>query len=599
MKTSKIISTLLTVVILLTSLTVFTSAAASFTPSITGTSSATAGSTVTYTYYVQGENMAAFQGSITYNTSQLEYVADSAKTAFTATGYWMLNANPRTGEIVFTLEDVTQTSTLSGKTALFTVQFKIKSGVAAGTNIAVKATELGGTVKDDSAAGGYADAKMTSTTVSCTTTVAKVKDKNPNLKSLVVKTSAGANVSLSSAFSAGVTTYTANVAYSVSKVTITATAEMSTTKVTISPTPSSTTLTAGKETSFSIKCTAEDGTAKTYTVKIKRAEDPNKKSNDATLKALTVTGATISPKFAKTTYKYTATVPYETSSISVAASANDSAAKVTGTGSKSLQVGSNTISVACTAEDGTKLTYTITVTRKNKAAVTTPPSVTTTAPTVTQPPVTTTVDTTTLPDTGTTTPIETEIPGMTILGEGVSAVLQIGAAPEGATVAATKVSEGAVYESVQNTFGQTAFELFDISVASGGFEILPEGTVKITLPMPEGMSEDTVCVYDADTMDKLDTVVSGDNITFIADSTGEFVIAAEPVAVEATVDSGETKTPVEDTDDITTSPDGDDDKLFSGKNIIIFAVAGILLLAAGAGIMYGVMILIKKKQDNY
>jgi len=111
---------------------------------------------------------------------------------------------------------------------------------------------------------------------------------------------------------------------------------------------------------------------------------PSTSSNNAYLKSLSVSGYSIQPGFSKGTTNYTLTVPNATSSVTVNAGVEDSKASVTGTGKKSLKVGDNTIKVVVTAQDGTKKTYTITVTRKgtssNSSTTTTKPSGSTSKP---------------------------------------------------------------------------------------------------------------------------------------------------------------------------------------------------------------------------
>lgn len=95
--------------------------------------------------------------------------------------------------------------------------------------------------------------------------------------------------------------------------------------------------------------------------------------SDVSLKSLTVTAGTLDPLFSPQTTTYSVSVPNATSSISIAASANDTNASVKVNGSQliagattppiTLNVGTKTIPVLVTAQDGTTLTYTITVTR--------------------------------------------------------------------------------------------------------------------------------------------------------------------------------------------------------------------------------------------
>lgn len=88
-----------------------------------------------------------------------------------------------------------------------------------------------------------------------------------------------------------------------------------------------------------------------------------KKSSNARLKNLGIRPHDFSGFKASTT-TYNVTVPADTESVEVYATAQDSAARVSGTGTKKLEMGKNTLEVVVTAEDGTKQTYTINVTRQ-------------------------------------------------------------------------------------------------------------------------------------------------------------------------------------------------------------------------------------------
>lgn len=90
-----------------------------------------------------------------------------------------------------------------------------------------------------------------------------------------------------------------------------------------------------------------------------------KKSNNAKLKNLGIRPHDFSG-FKSGTTSYDVTVPGDTESVEVYATAQDSNAKISGTGTKKLEVGKNTLSVIVTAEDGTKQTYTINVTRQEE-----------------------------------------------------------------------------------------------------------------------------------------------------------------------------------------------------------------------------------------
>ena len=88
----------------------------------------------------------------------------------------------------------------------------------------------------------------------------------------------------------------------------------------------------------------------------------NKKSSNANLSNLGIRPNDFSGFKAGTT-SYDVTVPADTDTIEIYATAQDSNAKISGTGSKKLEAGKNTFSVVVTAEDGTKKTYTINITK--------------------------------------------------------------------------------------------------------------------------------------------------------------------------------------------------------------------------------------------
>ena len=120
--------------------------------------------------------------------------------------------------------------------------------------------------------------------------------------------------------------------------------------------------------------TAEAGNTETYTLKIKRrtAEEEAQSASDATLKNLG-----INPKeydfsgFKKDQTEYSAEVPNEIKTVEIYAEATDSKAQVTGTGEIELNEGANEVKVEVVAQDGTKKTYTITITRKASEVATT------------------------------------------------------------------------------------------------------------------------------------------------------------------------------------------------------------------------------------
>lgn len=94
-------------------------------------------------------------------------------------------------------------------------------------------------------------------------------------------------------------------------------------------------------------------------------QNNNKKSNNANLSNLGIRPNDFSGFKAGTT-TYNVTVPENIETIEVYAKAQDPKSKISGTGKRKLQKGKNTASVTVTAEDGTKKTYTINITRKEQ-----------------------------------------------------------------------------------------------------------------------------------------------------------------------------------------------------------------------------------------
>lgn len=90
------------------------------------------------------------------------------------------------------------------------------------------------------------------------------------------------------------------------------------------------------------------------------------KSSINYLKSLEIEGKKISPKFNKETSEYSVELEAGTTSINVKATAEHNKSKVTGTGTINVSEGVNNIKVVVTAENGSKRTYTISATVKEK-----------------------------------------------------------------------------------------------------------------------------------------------------------------------------------------------------------------------------------------
>ena len=183
-------------------------------------------------------------------------------------------------------------------------------------------------------------------------------------------------VTLSPAFSSGTVAYTASVGHAVTETTVTATARDENASVEVTPedaddqTLGDQVALAVGETTVAIEVIAEDGeTTRTYMVTVARAG-----SADASLRWLSLSGATVSPAFSSGTVAYTASVGHAVTETTVTATARDENARVEVTpedaddqtlgDQMALAVGETTVAIEVTAQDGkTTQSYTVTVTR--------------------------------------------------------------------------------------------------------------------------------------------------------------------------------------------------------------------------------------------
>ncbi len=167
---------------------------------------------------------------------------------------------------------------------------------------------------------------------------------------------------LSPAFSAATTSYTASVANTVRSVTVTATANDDNASVAQSP-ANPVALRVGTN-RITVTVTAEDGTTGAYTVTVTR--DAPGVSSDAKLGALSLSAGALSPAFDPAMLEYTASVGNDVESVMVTATTNHSSATMAQDPDNpvTLVEGANPITLTVTAEDAsTTKTYTVTVTR--------------------------------------------------------------------------------------------------------------------------------------------------------------------------------------------------------------------------------------------
>lgn len=322
-------------IVMLLGLLSVTASAATATAQLKGPGTVRAGDTITLTLHLSGSNLLGVQGALSYDSNQVEL----KETELLIGNEWMLECYGNN----FVIYDNGQKHPINGSVAILKITLKVKSNVAVGTTIRVSCT-------DTIASAGKEDIPLGA--ISYTTTIAPPASTDNNLKSLTVS-----NATISPAFSAGTTAYTAEVPFSVSKLDVKATANDSKAKVTVN----SPNLTPGGTTKVTVTVTAENGSTKTYTIAVKREQDPNYvPSTNNDLSGITVDGFLLSPVFSSEITNYIIWLPYETESVAINGTAADGLASVRVEGGENLVAGAdNEIKVICTAEDGTEKVYTI------------------------------------------------------------------------------------------------------------------------------------------------------------------------------------------------------------------------------------------------
>jgi len=319
-------------------------AAGSATIGFDGPSTASIGDEITVYLYVSNINnvpdgVSTVGGNISFDSSYLQYVSgEGATTPITFSIYTSNN---------YKIAGIPNGNYITAKTNIFTFKFKVlKQG---STTLSFKNPLVG------DGNGDAVTANLSSKTITLGASQ-PAKSNDATLKSLGVT-----GQTLSPSFSANTTSYTVNVPNDTKSVTLTGTANHSGAKVTGLGSVNLT----GDTTTANVKVTAEDGsTTKTYTVKIVREADPVSKSNDATLKGLSISGYNITPTFNPSTTEYQLTIPNNATEVIVNATKNNSNAKVEVNGARNLAVGNNKVTVKVTAEDGTVKNYVIHVTRQ-------------------------------------------------------------------------------------------------------------------------------------------------------------------------------------------------------------------------------------------
>lgn len=334
----KIVLIITTIILCLSLMIPITVSAASASASLTGPGTVRAGDTITLSFNLNGSGIFGASGTLSYDSSQVTLTGTTQKIS----SPWAVEFNGNT----FVAYDNNLGNPINSSKILFTVTFKVKS-VSAGTNIKISYTGV-------TASDGSADKNVG--TVTYSKSVSAPLSTDNNLASLTVS-----NATISPAFSSGTTSYTASVPFEISKLNVSATAADGKAKVSVN----SPSLTPNGTTKVTVTVTAENGAKKTYTISVKRAQDPNYKASDNNnLSGIAVEGFLLSPGFTADNTNYIVWLPYETTSVKIAGSAADSKASVEVMGGDNLAAGQdNPVKVVCTAENGEKKEYTVIVKR--------------------------------------------------------------------------------------------------------------------------------------------------------------------------------------------------------------------------------------------
>ena len=335
-------------------------AAPSATVGFGGNSTVSVGSNITITMYISNVadtsgGIVSVGGNLSFDSQYLEYVSGTG-----ATSPYTFQINPSANYIIAGL-DTTLSNGITGssQTKVFTFVFKAKKEGT--TQITLKNSKLSDTASKIGATVNSKTITITGSTPSTPGTPSTpTKSSDATLKSL-----SASGYTLSPNFSPSTTSYTIKVPSSATTVKLEGTVNDSKAKVTGL---GNITL-IGNTTTASVKVIAEDGTSKTYTVKIEKEVEPSetvKKDSDATLKSLSVSGYTLSPTFKSNINTYSMKVKNNITSLNVTAIPNSSKAKVSISGNTGWKEGNNVVTIKVRAEDGTVNTYIVNVNRESK-----------------------------------------------------------------------------------------------------------------------------------------------------------------------------------------------------------------------------------------
>ena len=343
--------------------------AATATVGFSGDSTVSVGSNITIKMYVNSDSstnggIVSVGGNLSFDSNYLEYVSGTGTNS-----PYKFQINTSANYIIAGL-DTTLDSGITSKTEVFTFVFKAKK--VGNTQITLTNAKLSDvssklTTNVSPKTITIIDNEPTPTPTSSPSpspSPSPTPSPSPSTKSsdATLKSLSASGYNLSPSFSKDNTSYTVKVPKTATTVKLEGTANDSKAKVSGL---GNITLT-GDTTTATIKITAEDGTTKTYTVKIeKEKEATTTKSSDATLKKLDIGGFTLNPTFKSNINTYSIKVKNNITGLDVTAIPNNDKAKVTISGNKNWKEGTNTVTIKVTAEDGSVNNYIINVERES------------------------------------------------------------------------------------------------------------------------------------------------------------------------------------------------------------------------------------------
>ena len=267
--------------------------------SFSGVGSLRAGSQVTVTLSISGEDIRGIEASLSYDSSKLSYV-----------GYKQVIGNGWDMQVSgskFVLRDAQASAPINSSTSVVAVTFTVLGDVAVGETVSASFSNI--LVSDSSFSASYAN------NASWSAEILPPLSGNANLDDLWCD-----NAELN--FTGG-TEYSITVPYEVSSLDLDWDRAHSGSSVYVS----GNSLSVGSNT-VTVTVEAENGATKRYYIYVTREQDPNYvPSSDATLSSLSPSTGTLSPAFSADVRDYVLYIPYEVTALSINASANDALAK--------------------------------------------------------------------------------------------------------------------------------------------------------------------------------------------------------------------------------------------------------------------------------